>query len=90
MMIIKRFPLSTKSFLLIVKCQPEVEHELLKIISKNCKKFYLKSKSINNAQLELIFEANINNEKTLTKEMLDSPGIIDANILSYSSNFLDN
>ena len=90
MMIIKRFPLSTKSFLLIVKCKPEVEQELLKIISNNCKKFYIKSKNVNNTQLELIFEANINNEKTLTKEILDSPGIIDANILSYSSNFLDN
>ena len=90
MMLVKKFPLTTKSFLLIVKCKPEAEEELLKIVSVNCKKFYLKSKNVNNAQLEFIFEANINDEQTLTKEMLKHPDIIDANILSYSSNFLDN
>ena len=90
MMIVKRFPLTTKSFLLIVKCKPEAEEGLLNIISQNCKKFYLKSKNVNNEQLELIFEANINNEKNLTEEMFKYPGIIDTNIVSYSSNFLDN
>tara|TARA_B100001175_G_C19487150_1_gene630474 strand:- start:729 stop:1421 length:693 start_codon:yes stop_codon:yes gene_type:complete len=90
MMIVKKLPLATKSFLLIVKCKPEAEDELINIISENCKKYYLKSKNINNDQLELILEANINDEKTLSKKMLDYPGIIDANILSYSSNFLDN
>jgi hypothetical protein len=90
MMIVKKFPLTTKSFLLIVKCNPESEDELINIISKNCKKFYLKSKNINNSQLELIFEANINNEKILSKNIIETNGVIDVNILSYSSNFLDN
>ena len=90
MMIVKKFPLTTRSFLLIIKCNPESENELLDIISKNCKKFYLKSKNINNTQLELIFEANIEDEKILSKNISETSGVIDLNILSYSSNFLDN
>ena len=90
MMIVKKFPLTTRSFLLIIKCNPESENELLEIISKNCKKFYLKSKNINNTQLELIFEANIEDEKILSKNISETNGVIDLNILSYSSNFLDN
>ena len=90
MLLVKRFPLSTKSFLLIVKCKANSENEVMKIITKYCKKFYLKSKNINNDQIELIFEANINDDKALSKDILKNQDIIDVNILSYSSNFLDN
>lgn len=90
MMVVKRFPLTTKSFLLIVKCSPDSEQKLLSIISENCKKFYLKSKNVNSEQIEMIFEANIKEEKKLTSQLLKVSGIIDVNILSYSSNFLDN
>tara|TARA_Y100001935_G_scaffold228384_1_gene207272 strand:+ start:159 stop:851 length:693 start_codon:yes stop_codon:yes gene_type:complete len=89
-MISKRVPMSTKSYLLIVKCDPSIENELIKILSEETKNFYLKSKNINDNQAEMIFETQINDQEILSKKISELSGVLDVSILSYSSNILDN
>ncbi len=88
--IAKRVPLSSTSYLLIVKCDPSVENDLIKVLSKETKNFYLKSKNINENQAELIFETKIKDQSTLSKKISELSGVLDVSILSYSSNILDN
>jgi uncharacterized membrane protein YhiD involved in acid resistance len=88
--IVKKLPLSSTSYMLIVKCNPSVENQLFEILSKETKKFYLKSKNINGNQLELIFETRIKDQSKLSKKISELSGITDVSILSYSSNILDN
>jgi len=88
--IVKKLPLSSTSYMVIVKCKPSTENELLKILSKETKKFYLKSKNINSDQLELIFETRIKDQSKLSKKISELSGVFNVNILSYSSNILDN
>ena len=89
-MISKRVPMSTKSYLLIVKCDPSIENELIKVLSEETKNFYLKSKNINDNQAEMIFETQINDQEILSKKISELSGVLDVSILSYSSNILDN
>ena len=88
--IAKKIPLSSTSYMLIIKCKPSVENELFEILSKETKKFYLKSKNINGDQLELIFETRIKDQSKLSKKVSELSGVTDVSILSYSSNILDN
>ena len=88
--IAKKLPLSPTSYMLIVKCKPSVENELFEILSRETKKFYLKSKNINDNQVELIFETRIKDQSKLSKKISELSGVFDVSIISYSSNILDN
>ena len=76
--------------MLIVKCDPSIENDLIKILSEETKNFYLKSKNINDNQAEMIFETQINDQEILSKKISELSGVLDVSILSYSSNILDN
>tara|TARA_B100000900_G_C20557584_1_gene707451 strand:- start:1034 stop:1726 length:693 start_codon:yes stop_codon:yes gene_type:complete len=89
-MVVKKLPLSSKSFILIIKGEPENEDKLLKTLSAHTSQYYLKSKSINNNQLEIIFEINVTDQNKLTNSISRLSGVTDVNILSSSSNVLDN
>jgi len=88
--LIKRLPLSSKPFILIIKTNLGNEKILNKTISAETKKFFLKSKNINGNQQELIFEIRIKDDIQITKKISKINGVKDVNLISSSNNVLDN
>ena len=88
--LIKKLPLSSKPFILIIKTNLGNEKILNKIISAETKQYFLKSKNINRNQQELIFEIRINDDLQITKKISQINGVKDVNLISSSNNVLDN
>jgi uncharacterized membrane protein YhiD involved in acid resistance len=88
--LIKKLPLSSKPFILIIKTNLGNEKILNKIISAETKQYFLKSKNINGNQQELIFEIRIKDDLQITKKISQINGVKDVNLISSSNNVLDN
>ena len=88
--LIKKLPLSSKPFILIIKTNLGNEKILNKIISAETKQYFLKSKNINRNQQELIFEIRIKDDLQITKKISQINGVKDVNLISSSNNVLDN
>ena len=66
------------------------ESSILDTLSKNSKRYVIKSKNFKDDQVELIAEARLPKDNNLSKEFSKQSGIIDFSLLAYSSNILDN
>ena len=88
--LVKRLPLSSKPFILIIKTNLDNEKDLIGIISSETKQYFLKSKNISGNQAELIFEVRIKDHSSITKKIAGINGVLDINLLSSSNNVLDN
>ena len=89
-LLVKRLPLSSKPFILIIKTNINNEKDIIRVISSETKQFFLKSKSINGNQAELIFEIRIKDHSNITKKIAEINEVLDINLLSSSNNVLDN
>ena len=88
--LIKKIPLSSKPFILIIKTNVGNEKILDKIISTESNQYFLKSKNINGNHEELIFEIRIKDDLKITKKISQIKGVKDVNLISSSNNVLDN
>lgn len=88
--LIKKIPLSSKPFILIIKTNVGNEKILDKIISTESNQYFLKSKNINGNHEELIFEIRIKDDLKITKKISQIKGVKDVNLIASSNNVLDN
>ena len=88
--LIKKIPLSSKPFILIIKTNVGNEKILDKIISTESNQYFLKSKNINGNHEELIYEIRIKDDLKITKKISQIKGVKDVNLISSSNNVLDN
>ena len=88
--LIKKIPLSSKPFILIIKTNVGNEKILDKIISTESNQYFLKSKNINGNHEELIFEIRIKDDLKITKKISQINGVKDVNLIASSNNVLDN
>ena len=88
--LIKKIPLSSKPFILIIKTNVGNEKILDKVISTESNQYFLKSKNINGNHEELIFEIRIKDDLKITKKISQIKGVKDVNLISSSNNVLDN
>jgi hypothetical protein len=88
--LIKKIPLSSKPFILIIKTNVGNEKILDKIISTESNQYFLKSKNINGNHEDLIFEIRIKDDLKITKKISQIKGVKDVNLIASSNNVLDN
>ncbi|RPF75018.1 MAG: DUF4956 domain-containing protein [Rickettsiales bacterium TMED289] len=90
MIALNRIPFGMSAFIIIIKYKEEEESSILDTLSKNSKRYVIKSKNFKDDQVELIAEARLPKDNNLSKEFSKQSGIIDFSLLAYSSNILDN
>jgi hypothetical protein len=88
--LVKKLPLSSKPFILIVKTNLDNEKNIIEVISSETKQFFLKSKNISGNHAELIFEIRIKDHLNITKKIAEIDEVLDVNLISSSNNVLDN
>ena len=90
MILLNRVPFGMTAFIVIVKYKEDSEQAILDSIAKNSSRYLIKSKNYKDGYIELIAEARISKSTNLSKELSKEEGLIDLNLLAYSSNILDN
>jgi hypothetical protein len=86
MIIMKRIPLTSSPYLLVIKSKKDKDDDIVNILSENAKRWKIKSKSVKNGNYEVIYEVRGIDQNKLMESLDLNSNVMDSTLISYSNN----
>jgi len=86
MLVMKKAPILSTPFLLVLKIKIDSDNSIVKLIESNAKKVKLKNKTLKNGSAEVIYEVIGINENKLLSDLDAHKSVSDITLVAYGNN----
>ena len=86
MIFMKKIPLTSSPFILIIKSKQGKDDDIINIIKKNTRKWKIKSTTVKNGNYEVVYEVRGIDQIKLMEHLDLNSDVIDSTLIAYSNN----